>query len=160
MNIILGNIVSLMGCTVMVLIGFIKNKDRYIAMQTLQFGLNAVSHLLLGGIGGAIASCKRFAQHHYREMEMHSAHKNNSHRSADFSFGSYYHGKPHNMAAAYRSRNVHLVYRYKGRNVVQMGNHNHPYNVGGLRYLPPQLCFRLVQRVYGNFQRSKHVENS
>lgn len=57
MNIILGNIVSLMGCTVMVLIGFIKNKDRYIAMQTLQFGLNAVSHLLLGGIGGAIASC-------------------------------------------------------------------------------------------------------
>lgn len=55
-NIILGNIVSLMGCTVMVLIGFIKNKDRYIVMQTLQFLLNALSHFLLGGFGGTVAS--------------------------------------------------------------------------------------------------------
>lgn len=56
MNILLGNIVSLMGCTVMVLIGFIKNKDRYIVMQTLQFALNALSHFLLGGYGGTVAS--------------------------------------------------------------------------------------------------------
>ncbi len=56
MNIILGNIVSLLGCTVMVLIGFIKNKDRYIIMQTLQFGLNALSHFLLGGFGGSVAA--------------------------------------------------------------------------------------------------------
>ena len=56
MNILLGNIVSLIGCTVMVLIGFIKNKDRYIVMQTLQFGLNALSHFLLGGYGGTVAS--------------------------------------------------------------------------------------------------------
>ena len=56
MNIILGNIVSLLGCTVMVLIGFIKNKDRYIVMQTLQFLLNALSHFLLGGFGGTVAS--------------------------------------------------------------------------------------------------------
>ncbi|MBR3952347.1 MAG: YgjV family protein [Oscillospiraceae bacterium] len=55
-NILLGNIVSLLGCTVMVLIGFIKNKDRYIIFQTLQFGLNALSHFLLGGFGGCIAS--------------------------------------------------------------------------------------------------------
>lgn len=56
MNIILGNIVSFLGCTVMVLIGFIKNKDRYIVMQTLQFLLNALSHFLLGGFGGTVAS--------------------------------------------------------------------------------------------------------
>ncbi|MBR3611459.1 MAG: YgjV family protein [Oscillospiraceae bacterium] len=55
-NILLGNIVSLLGCTVMVFIGFIKNKDRYIIFQTLQFGLNALSHFLLGGFGGCIAS--------------------------------------------------------------------------------------------------------
>ena len=54
MNILLGNIVSLMGCTVMVLIGLIKNKDRYIVAQTLQFGLNAFSHFLLGGYGGTV----------------------------------------------------------------------------------------------------------
>jgi hypothetical protein len=56
MNILLGNIVSLLGCTVMVLIGLIKNKDRYIVAQTLQFGLNALSHFLLGGYGGTVAS--------------------------------------------------------------------------------------------------------
>ncbi len=56
MNILLGNIVSFVGCTVMVLIGFIKNKDRYIIMQTVQFLLNALSHFLLGGFGGTIAA--------------------------------------------------------------------------------------------------------
>ena len=56
MNIILGNIVSLIGCTVMVLIGFIKDKNKYVMMQTLQFGLNALSHFLLGGYGGSIAA--------------------------------------------------------------------------------------------------------
>ena len=56
MNIILGNIVSLIGCTVMVLIGLIKDKNKYVMMQTLQFGLNALSHFLLGGYGGSIAA--------------------------------------------------------------------------------------------------------
>ena len=56
MNILLGNIVSFVGCIVMVLIGFIKNKDRYIIMQTVQFLLNALSHFLLGGFGGTIAA--------------------------------------------------------------------------------------------------------
>ena len=56
MNILLGNLVSLVGCIVMVLIGLIKNKERYIVMQTLQFGLNALSHFLLGGYGGSIAA--------------------------------------------------------------------------------------------------------
>ena len=56
MNIILGNIVSLVGCIVMVLIGFIKNQNKYVVFQTLQFLLNALSHFLLGGFGGSIAA--------------------------------------------------------------------------------------------------------
>ena len=56
MNVVAGNIVSFIACTVMVLIGFIKNKKRYIIVQNLQFALNGTAHLLLGGTGGAIAS--------------------------------------------------------------------------------------------------------
>ena len=56
MNILLGNIVSLAGCIVMVLIGLIKDKNKYVTMQTLQFLLNALSHFLLGGYGGSIAA--------------------------------------------------------------------------------------------------------
>lgn len=56
LNVILGNIISLIACTVMVLIGFIKDKKRFLAMQILQFTLNAVSRLFLGAIGGAIGS--------------------------------------------------------------------------------------------------------
>ena len=56
MNVVAGNIVSFIACTVMVLIGFIKNKKRYIIVQNLQFVLNGTAHLLLGGTGGAIAS--------------------------------------------------------------------------------------------------------
>lgn len=55
-NVIIGNIISLIACTVMVLIGFIKNKNRFLAMQILQFALNAVSRLFLGAVGGAIGS--------------------------------------------------------------------------------------------------------
>ena len=54
MNIILGNIVSLLGCTVMVLIGFIKDKKKIMFAQCGQFSLQAVSHFILGGISGTI----------------------------------------------------------------------------------------------------------
>ena len=56
MNVFLGNLVSLAGCIVMVLIGLIKDKNKYVIMQTLQFLLNALSHFLLGGFGGSIAA--------------------------------------------------------------------------------------------------------
>ena len=61
-NIIIGNAVSLVGCIVMVLIGFIKNKERYLVMQNLQFGLNALSHFFLGGYGGSIAAIVSIAR--------------------------------------------------------------------------------------------------
>ncbi len=56
MLIIWGNIVSLVACTIMVLIGFIKNKDKIIAAQLVQFSLMAVSNFLLGALGGVVAN--------------------------------------------------------------------------------------------------------
>ncbi|MBQ7874034.1 MAG: YgjV family protein [Oscillospiraceae bacterium] len=56
LNILLGNIISFIACVIMVLIGFIKNKERFLLMQILQFTLNAISRLFLGAIGGAIGS--------------------------------------------------------------------------------------------------------
>lgn len=56
MYVILGNIVSLIACTTMVLIGFIKHREKIILAQVLQFSLMAISNFLLGGIGGTIAN--------------------------------------------------------------------------------------------------------
>ena len=54
MNILIGNIISLAACTVMVLIGFIKNKQKIMLAQCLQFTLHGIAHFVLGGISGAI----------------------------------------------------------------------------------------------------------
>lgn len=56
MLIIWGNIVSLVACTVMVFIGFIKNKDKIIATQIVQFTLMTASNFLLGALGGVISN--------------------------------------------------------------------------------------------------------
>lgn len=57
MNIILiGNIISFIGCLVMVSIGFIRKKERILGVQCLQFGIMAVSNLILGGISGTISN--------------------------------------------------------------------------------------------------------
>ena len=56
MDILLGNIVSLVGCTVKVLIGLIKNKNKILLSQCVQFTLMGVSHYLLGGMGGVVAT--------------------------------------------------------------------------------------------------------
>ncbi len=55
-NVILGNIVSILGCTVMVLVGLVHEKKRILEVQCLQFTLMGISHGLLGGWGG-VASC-------------------------------------------------------------------------------------------------------
>ncbi len=55
-NVILGNIISILGCTVMVLVGLIREKKRILEVQCLQFTLMGISHGLLGGWGG-VASC-------------------------------------------------------------------------------------------------------
>lgn len=55
-SIIVANIISIVSCTMMVLIGLIKNKNTILAAQCVQFTLMGVSHYLLGGMGGVIAT--------------------------------------------------------------------------------------------------------
>ena len=50
-----GNLISFLGCTLMILIGFIKNKDRILTAQCGQFSLQALSNLLLGSVPGTIS---------------------------------------------------------------------------------------------------------
>ncbi len=50
------NIISIISCTMMVLIGLIKNKNKILVAQCVQFTLMGVSHYLLGGMGGVIAT--------------------------------------------------------------------------------------------------------
>ena len=52
---IAGNLISFLGCTLMILIGFIKNKERILTAQCGQFTLQAVSNLLLGSAAGTIS---------------------------------------------------------------------------------------------------------
>lgn len=54
--IILGNAVSLLGAGIMVLIGFIKSKEKILAAQCLQFAVLAAGNLILGGVSGFIAN--------------------------------------------------------------------------------------------------------
>lgn len=53
---IVGNLISLAGSIVMVCIGLIKNRNRILLAQNLQFLLMAFSNLILGGISGFIAN--------------------------------------------------------------------------------------------------------
>lgn len=51
-----GNIISFIGCVLMISIGLIKNKKHMIIAQTAQFSIMAVGHLLLGAYS-AVISC-------------------------------------------------------------------------------------------------------
>ena len=50
-----GNLVSLVGCVLMVVIGFVRKKERVIALQCVQFGFLAAGNLLLGAVSGFIS---------------------------------------------------------------------------------------------------------
>lgn len=54
--VIIANVISVVSCTMMVLIGLIKNKNKILAAQCVQFTLMGVSHYLLGGMGGVVAT--------------------------------------------------------------------------------------------------------
>ena len=55
MNIVvLGNIISFIGCTIMVAIGLIKSKKAVLATQCVQFSIQAAANLILGAVSGAI----------------------------------------------------------------------------------------------------------
>lgn len=52
---IFGNLMSLVGCAVMVAIGFVRRKERVISLQCFQFGFLAAGNLLLGATSGFIS---------------------------------------------------------------------------------------------------------
>ncbi len=55
-NLIIGNIIALIGSILMVCTGLIKKKDKIIFVQTIQIGLMIISNFVLGGITGAITN--------------------------------------------------------------------------------------------------------
>ncbi len=57
MNLILiGNLISFLGCLLMVSIGFLRKKNQILGVQCLQFSLMGISNFLLGGISGTISN--------------------------------------------------------------------------------------------------------
>ena len=55
-NLIIGNIIALIGSILMVCTGLIKKKDKIIFVQTIQIGLMIISNFVLGVITGAITN--------------------------------------------------------------------------------------------------------
>lgn len=55
-NLLLGNIIGLLGSLFMIAIGFIKKKRNILIAQTVQFVLMAASNLLLGAVTGTISN--------------------------------------------------------------------------------------------------------
>lgn len=54
-TLILGNLISLVGCVLMVAIGFVRKKERILGLQCVQFGILASANILMGAWSGAIA---------------------------------------------------------------------------------------------------------
>ena len=54
-TLVLGNIVSLVGCLLMVGIGLLKKKEHILIMQCFQFGIQSAGNLILGAVSGAVA---------------------------------------------------------------------------------------------------------
>lgn len=55
-TILIANAIALAASCIMVGIGLIRDKRRILLTQCAQFGLNAVSNLLLGGVSGSISN--------------------------------------------------------------------------------------------------------
>jgi hypothetical protein len=62
MMIILGNAVSMIGCMVMVLIGFLRKKEQILMAQCVQFGFLSAGNLILGGMTGFISGVVSIAR--------------------------------------------------------------------------------------------------
>ena len=52
--VVLGNMISFIGCAIMVAIGLIKSQRVVLATQCIQFGIQAAANLILGAVSGAI----------------------------------------------------------------------------------------------------------
>lgn len=53
--ILLGNLISFVGCLLMVFIGFIKDKDKILLAQCGQFSIMSIGNLVLGSVSGSIS---------------------------------------------------------------------------------------------------------
>lgn len=54
--VLIGNLFSLIGCTLMVLVGLIRKRKTILAVQCIQFSFQAVANIVLGGVSGFIAN--------------------------------------------------------------------------------------------------------
>ncbi len=52
----IGNLVSGIGCLLMVAVGFLRKKSQILAVQCVQFGIMGVGNLILGGTSGFISN--------------------------------------------------------------------------------------------------------
>lgn len=52
---LLGNLISLVGCSLMIIIGFIKKKENILLAQCGQFSIQAAGNLVLGSVSGGIS---------------------------------------------------------------------------------------------------------
>ena len=52
---LIGNVVSMLGCALMVAIGFVRRKERVLRLQCIQFGFLALGNLLLGAYSGFVS---------------------------------------------------------------------------------------------------------
>ena len=59
---VIGNLVSMIGCVLMVLIGFVRKKERVITLQCFQFGFLAAGNLILGAFSGCISGLVSIAR--------------------------------------------------------------------------------------------------
>lgn len=51
---LIANLLSLIGCGIMVAIGLIRNKDRILFVQCVQFVFQGAAHLMLGAVSGFV----------------------------------------------------------------------------------------------------------
>ena len=54
-TILIGNFISLLGCLLMVVIGFLRKKQHILAAQCFQFGLLGLANLILGATSGFVS---------------------------------------------------------------------------------------------------------
>lgn len=61
-TLILGNFISLVGCTLMVAVGFIKEKKKILFVQCFQFAFQGIANLILGAYAGFISGMVSIAR--------------------------------------------------------------------------------------------------
>ena len=60
--ILLGNIISLLGSTLMVAVGFLKHKRHILAAQCVQFAIQGTAHMILGATAGFVSAITGIAR--------------------------------------------------------------------------------------------------